>query len=144
MKYLILLLLTFSISAGVKVTAPPCTLYNSDGVQVGTKSYSVSKAIEKASDKVGTYTLSCPDVTIKITRLTDINIPPVAVTGGDITCIAGEKCYLPSCDDSYDPDGKIVNCELKQLTGVPVEILHDKEGRAYFIAPGIPNNDPEV
>lgn len=144
-KYFKLLILAafvwigFEAIAEITITKPLLILTDKNGAVVATGSTSISKAMEKASFLPdGVYTLIRPDVTITVKHeLVPVNIPPVAVTGGDQIVKEGDIVFLP-CNLSYDSDGEVMKCEWTQIvkSGDPiVEILYTTTGTAYYVVP---------
>ena len=129
-----LIALTGFANAEITINKPLLKLVDKDGNVVALDSTSTEKAMEKASFLPdGVYTLLRPDVTITV-KQKPVNIPPVAVTGGDQTVTAGQLVFLP-CDLRYDPDGTILKGEYKQTGGTPVNIQYLPTGEAYYMAP---------
>ena len=95
------------------------TVYDKDGVSNTKQIHIFVKNTDKSRDRV--------------------NLPPVAVTGGDQIVKSGQMVFLP-CNLSHDPDGTIVKCEYVQTGGTPVDIQYLPTGEAYYVAPKVSND----
>jgi len=137
MRYLLLVLLTLSISAEIKINKPLCELVDEKGVKVATNSTSTEKAMEKASAlKNGVYTLICPDITITVKNLVVAQTAPNEVTltwtaptqntdNTDLTDLAGFKVYYGTSEDSMIT---MINASGSSIT------IKDLDPNTYYFA----------
>jgi len=135
MRYLLLVLLTLSISAEIKINKPLLKLVDANGVKVATDSTSIEKAMEKASSlSNGVYTLICPDITITVKNLVVAQTAPNKVTiswtaptqntdNTDLTDLAGFRVYYGTSEDDLSTMVSVTDTKLT-LTDLEPDIYY--------------------